>query len=105
VLGEFYQARMTGDRMPLSFIQKLFEENWKAVAELNDEIRYSKGKDFEILLTEGIDLLTAWYHKLPDDNFRVLSVEEAFSFNIEDLPFPLSGQQISLKRMSPGPSS
>ena len=91
VLGEFYQARMTGDRMPLSFIQKLFEENWKAVAELNDEIRYSKGKDFEILLTEGIDLLTAWYHKLPDDNFRVLSVEEAFSLNIKDLSMPIIG--------------
>ena len=88
VLGEFYQARMTGDRMPLNDVHPLFEENWRAVAELNDEIRYSNGKDFQTLLMNGIDLLTAWYHKLPDDNFRVISVEEAFSFNIKDLPFP-----------------
>ena len=29
---------------------RLFEENWRAVAELNDEIRYSNGKDFQTLL-------------------------------------------------------
>ena len=86
VLGEFYQARMTGDRMPLNDVHSLFEEYWRIVAELNDEIRYSNGKDFQTLLISGIDLLTAWYHKLPDDNFRVISVEEAFSFNIKDLP-------------------
>ena len=91
VLGEFYQERMTGDRMPLNDVHALFEENWRAVAELNDEIRYSNGKDFQTLLISGIDLLTAWYHKLPDDNFRVISVEEAFSFNIDDLPLPIIG--------------
>ena len=91
VLAEFYQARMTGDRMPLSFVQKLFQENWRAVAELNDEIKYSNGKDFQTLLINGIDLLTSWHNKLPDDNFRVISVEEAFSFEIKDLPVPIIG--------------
>ena len=61
VLGEFYQARLTGDRMPLNDIHKIFEERWRAVAESNDEIRYSNGKNFQLLLVEGIDLLTAWY--------------------------------------------
>ena len=80
---------MTGCR--LNDVHHLFEENWRAVAELNDEIRYSNGKDFQTLLISGIDLLTAWYHKLPDDNFKVISVEEAFSFNIKDLPLPIIG--------------
>ena len=100
VLGEFYQARMTGDRMPLNDVHSLFEESWRAVAELNEEIRYSNGKDFQSLLINGIDLLTAWYHKLPDDNFRVLSVEEAFSFNIKDLPLPRCCQRLCVKFVS-----
>jgi len=91
VLAEFYQARMTGDKMLLSFIHKLFEEYWRIVAELNDEIRYSNGKDFQTLLISGIDLLTAWHNKLPDDNFRVISIEEAFSFTIPDLTVPIIG--------------
>ncbi len=105
VLGEFYQARMTGDRMPLNDVHSLFEESWIAVAELNDEIRYSNGKDFQTLLMNGIDLLTAWYHKLPDDNFRVISVEEAFSFNIDDLPLPIIGATDLIEEDDPEPSS
>ncbi len=91
VLAEFYQTRMTGDKMSLKEIHQLFEESWSAVAELNDEIRYSNGKDFQALLISGIDLLTAWHNKLPADNFRVISIEEAFSFEISDLPVPIIG--------------
>ena len=88
VLAEFYQARMTGDRMPLNDVHQLFEENWRSVAEGNDEIRYSVGKDFQTLLLTGIDLLSVWHDKLPDDNIRILSIEEAFSFNIPGFAYP-----------------
>lgn len=91
VLAEFYQARMTGDRMLLKDVHALFEKHWRAVAEDNDEIRYAKGKNFQSLLMMGIDLLTVWHNKLPADNFRVVSIEEPFSINIPGLPIPIIG--------------
>ena len=79
VLAEFYQARMVGDRMLLKDVHQLFEKHWRAVAEGNEDIRYSNGKDFQSLLMLGIDLLSIWHTKLPADNFRVVSIEEPFS--------------------------
>jgi putative RecB family exonuclease len=38
-----------------------------------------------------VDLLTAWYTKLPDDNFKVIGIEEAFSFELPNLPVPVIG--------------
>ena len=90
VLGEFYQARMTGDRMPLSFIHKLFEEYWRIVAELNDEIRYSK-EGFSDSAHERHRSIDRLANKLPDDNYRVLSVEETFSLSVEGLAVPIIG--------------
>jgi putative RecB family exonuclease len=91
VLGEYYEAKMVGERMPLKDVHQSFEEHWHRVAEGRTDIKYAKGKDFETLLMEGKDLLTAWYMKLPDDNFKVLAVEEAFSFNLPELPVPIIG--------------
>ena len=91
VLAEFYQARMTGDRMPIKDVHQLFEHNWRSVAEGNDEIRYAVGKDFQTLLLTGIDILSVWHGKLADDNYRILSIEEPFSFEIPDIPIPLIG--------------
>ena len=91
VLGEYYEAKMIGDRMPLKDIHKNFEEHWHKAAKDRTDIKYAKGKDFETLLMEGKDLLTAWYMKLKDDNFKVLGIEETFSFNLPDLPVPIIG--------------
>ena len=38
-----------------------------------------------------MDLLTAWFNKLPDDNFSVMAVEEAFVFEIDGIPIPIIG--------------
>jgi len=91
VLGEYYEAKMIGDRMPLKDVHQSFEEHWHRVAEGRTDIKYAKGKDFKTLLMEGKDLLTAWYMRIQDDNFEVLAVEEAFSFNLPDLPVPIIG--------------
>jgi hypothetical protein len=48
-------------------------------------------KDFQSYLIEGADLLTAWFNKLPDDNFSVVAVEEAFVFEIDGMPLPIVG--------------
>ena len=55
---------MIGDRMSLKDIHEFFEKDWREAAEERENIKYAKGKDFETLLMEGRDLLTAWYMKL-----------------------------------------
>jgi len=91
VLAEYYQAKMTGDRMLLKDTHDLFKDIWNQTAYGRDDIQYSSGKSFETYLTEGVDLLTAWYHKLPDDTFKVTGIEEAFSFELQSLPVPVIG--------------
>ena len=91
VLGEYYEAKMTGDRISLKDVHNSFEAHWHRVAEGREDIKYAEGKDFETLLMEGKDLLTAWYMKLPEDNFKVLGIEEAFSFHIPDVEIPIIG--------------
>ena len=91
VLGEYYESKMIGDRMSLRDVHESFEEHWHRVAENRTDIKYAEGKDFETLLMEGKDLLTAWYMKLPDDNFKVIGIEGTFSFNLPELPIPIIG--------------
>jgi len=91
VLGEYYEAKMIGDRLSLKNVHRSFEEHWHRVAEGRTDIKYAEGKDFEVLLREGKDLLMAWYMRIQDDDFKVLAVEEAFSFNLPDLPVPIIG--------------
>jgi len=91
VLAEFYQERMVGNKLPLKELHGLFEKYWRYAAEGRDDIQYKKGKNFEILLMEGKDLLTAYYHKLPEDNFKVLAIEQPFRFTIENLPVSIIG--------------
>jgi len=90
-LGGFYQERLTGNNLPLKSVQDNFEWHWRDLAEDNDDIRYDEDKDFESLLMLGKELLAVWYEKLPEDNFRVVGIEEAFSFNIPGLEVPIIG--------------
>jgi putative RecB family exonuclease len=91
VLAEFYQGKVIGRKMPLKELLLCFESYWQDEAEGRTDIQYRAGKDFDILLTEGKELLSTYYHKLPEDNFRVLAIEEPFSFTIPELPIPIIG--------------
>ncbi len=91
VLGEYYEAKMIGERLSLKDVHNSFEEHWYRVAEGRTDIKYAEGKDFGSLLMQGKDLLTAWYMKLPGDNFKVLAIEEAFSFHIPGVEVPIIG--------------
>ncbi len=35
--------------------------------------------------------MTVWYDKLPEDDFRIPSIEEAFTFSIPGIPLPIIG--------------
>jgi len=91
VLGEFYEERMIGNEIPLKEVHDSFEVHWCNRTEGREDIRYAPGKDFETLLREGKELLTAWHNKLPDDDFRVLSVEKPFEFYLPNVPTPIIG--------------
>lgn len=91
VLREYYLEKLNGYKLPLEELLELFELYWRSAAEDQTDIRYSEGKDFLVLLSEGKALLTAFYESLPDNNFKVLAIEEPFKFTINSLPIPLIG--------------
>jgi len=85
------QGRMVGHLLDLRDIYQCFEERWISSVEKTPDIQYSKGKDFETLMNEGKRLLEAYYNNGVDDGFKVLSIEEPFSFTIPGLSVPIIG--------------
>ena len=66
-LEDFHSEKLIGNRLTLRDMQERFEKHWKASAEGNDQIRYSKQKDYETLLREGKDLLAVYWDQWPGD--------------------------------------
>jgi putative RecB family exonuclease len=102
VLEQYYSAKMIGEKMLLKDVHQIFETIWKSLAQDRDDIRYSGGNDFKTLLMYGKDLLTTWYNKLPDDQFTILAIEEAFSFAIPGIPIPVIGAYDLMEVDGPG---
>jgi len=91
VLAEYYRGKMDGNKMLLKDIHESFKNHWHERAKDRTDIQYTAGQDFNTMLNQGIDLLTPWYENLTDDNFKVISVEEPFSIDIENLDVPIIG--------------
>jgi putative RecB family exonuclease len=91
VLAEFYRGKMDGYKMNLKDIHESFKKHWHERAKDRTDIQYTDGQDFDTMLNQGIDLLTAWYENLADDNFKVIAIEEPFSIDIENLDVPIIG--------------
>jgi putative RecB family exonuclease len=92
VLEEYYQEKLSGEKLLLKDIHEFFEATWRVRAEDKTDIQYNKGHDFHSLLMLGKDLLTVWYQKLPDDNYTtILGVEEAFSLFLPGIEIPFIG--------------
>ncbi|MGA2226786.1 MAG: PD-(D/E)XK nuclease family protein, partial [Syntrophobacteraceae bacterium] len=89
VLAEFYKHKLEGEIVPLLDLQILFEALWKKATENGPEITYKDGKNAEILLHEGKNLLSAYYQKLPRDDFQVIAIEEPFQFTLPNFPIPI----------------
>ena len=102
VLEEYYSARMIGDRMLLKDVHEFFVFKWLEIAKGRTDIRYADGSDYNVLLMYGRDLLTAWYNKLPDDDFTILAIEEAFSFNLPGIDIPIIGAMDLVEQDSAG---
>ena len=102
VLEEFYSARMIGDRMLLKDVHEFFVFKWLEIAKGRTDIKYADGKDYNSYLMYGKDLLSAWYSKLPDDDFTILAIEEAFSFNLPGIDIPIIGAMDLVEEDSAG---
>ena len=84
-------VKWTEYKMLLKDIHESFKNHWHERAKDRTDIQYANGQDFDTMLNQGIDLLTAWYENLTDDNFKVIAVEEPFSIDIENLDVPIIG--------------
>jgi putative RecB family exonuclease len=102
VLAEIYQQKMTGIDLSIKEIHELFEKCWTNIAAGNSLIHYAEGKDFKTILLEGKELLTAYYHKRPNDNFNIIAIEEPFSFTVEGCPVPIIGAMDLIEEDSSG---
>jgi len=102
VLEQFYSEKMIGENLLLKYVHEIFETTWTAIAADRDDIRYNGDNDFKSLLMYGKDLLTAWYNKLPDDQFTILAIEEAFSFTLPGVPIPIIGAMDLIEEDSAG---
>jgi len=91
VLQTFYLELLTGIKLPLIDLHEEFASIWKNMTEIKDNIQYSSGKDYHILLLEGKELLTVYYLSLPEQEYTILGVEEPFSFKVENVPVPVIG--------------
>jgi len=91
VLEEHYRMKMEGNILSTKDLHQIFERYWRETAEAKEDIRYSEGKDFGTLLLEGKELLTVYHNKIPEDNFKIIGIEEPFSFMVEGCPVPIIG--------------
>jgi putative RecB family exonuclease len=91
VLADFYQAKMNGTKLSLDELLANFEMYWRHAAEERTDIKFKAGQDFYSLLHLGKGILSVYYSNLPDDNFRVVAIEEPFSFTLPDIPVPIIG--------------
>ena len=69
-------------------LQDLFDYYWRQRAD--ERILYKEGKDFNILLSEGKNLLKRCYPCL-ENGYTVLAAEEPFEFAIEGIDIPIIG--------------
>lgn len=90
-LEQYYQEKLMGEKLLLKDVHEIFEKFWDKRAKDNLEIQFTKGHDYSSLLMLGKDLLTVWYNKLPDDNYNIIGIEEAFSFKLPGIPLPFIG--------------
>ena len=90
-IAHINQGRKVGSLLDLPDILGCFEEKWTSSINKTPNVKYSKGKSFEYLLNEGKRLLTAYFNNGVDDGFKVVSIEEPFSFTIPGLSVPIIG--------------
>jgi len=57
ILAEFNQEKMMGNILSSDELEEMFRKDWGRSAQNNDDIQYSKGKSYRILLNQGVKLI------------------------------------------------
>jgi putative RecB family exonuclease len=91
VMEDFYQAKLKGHYRTLEELHQSFAYHWQDKVESADKVRYKEGESFSTLFTLGKDLLSTWYENLPKDGYKVLAIENPFSFQLEGIDVPIIG--------------
>ena len=82
ILESFYRALADGEILSAEETEELFELRLRWLCGNSGEIRYKDGQDYQTLLAQGKDLVRCFCDNVPDEDSRVVAVEEAFSFDI-----------------------
>ncbi len=90
-LADLHKEKLSGNWLTTKELHDSFEAHWKRIAEGRDDIQYAEGNDFNTILSQGKELLTAYYNKSSWKEFEVVAVEEAFSFMIDGCSLPIIG--------------
>jgi putative RecB family exonuclease len=91
VLADFYKKLQTGTRLAQKHLEESFDYYWEELAHARGDITYKPGKSFHTCRTEGKELLAAFNRDLPEEDCKVIGVEQPFTCELEDLPLPLVG--------------
>ena len=91
ILAEFNQEKMMGNILSSDELEEMFRNDWEKSAQDNDDIQYSKGKSYRVLLNQGVKLLAEFIKSVPENDNTILAIEEPFEFHIEGLDLPLIG--------------
>ena len=90
-IAHINQGRMVETLLDLTDVIECFGEKWESSVKKTPNIKYSKGKSFETLMNEGTGMLSVYFKNGVEDDFKVLSIEEPFSFTIPGLSVPIIG--------------
>jgi putative RecB family exonuclease len=90
-LAAYYMEKKSGIIMSLEEIHDAYEQFWEMEAKDNEEINYAEGKNYETYIADGKNLLSAWHENLTADDFKVIAIEEGFSFIIPGIDIPIVG--------------
>lgn len=91
-LADFNLSRKDEDGvLSLDDLKDLFREYWALAVKDDETVRYSKGKDYESLLNDGLAMIEMFYEKNPDNGFKLIGAEVPFIFYLDDIPVPIIG--------------
>lgn len=91
ILAEFNQEKMMGNVLTSDELETMFKQDWERSAKDKEDIEYSKGKSYRILLNQGVKLIAEFIKSVPENDNTILAIEEPFEFHIEGLDIPLIG--------------
>lgn len=91
VIAVFQNHRKEGLAFTKENMVNHFQYRWHAKARGKEEIRYKGKNTYDMLLIQGAGLISLYYDHMQEDTYRVVAVEEPFTFTIDGIGVPIIG--------------